>query len=163
MERDARPAFTGLLVYEDPTFGFSVLVPDGWHRLSLSESSSGVFFAPDDADPLTGLAIEVKRLGTRIRPSDLPTVRRGLLSGLRNLPGYRIEQDEAEAVDQLLTLEARLTFTEDGCTRKRWVRLLYLGRTQVRLIAQGASIELFEYWEPMFFEAMRTIHFGSGF
>jgi hypothetical protein len=41
--------------------------------------------------------------------------------------------------------------------------LLYHGRTQVRLIAQGASAALFAYWEPMFFEAMRTVHFGDQF
>ena len=32
-----------------------------------------------------------------------------------------------------------------------------------RLIAQGASIDSFGYWEPMFFEAMRTVHFGDHF
>jgi hypothetical protein len=45
--------------------------------------------------------------------------------------------------------------------RTRWVRLLYQGRTQVRLVAQGASAHVFGYWEPMFFEAMRTVHFGD--
>jgi hypothetical protein len=40
------------------------------------------------------------------------------------------------------------------------VRLLYRGSTQLRLVAQAASVETFAYWEPMFFEAMRTVHFG---
>ena len=46
-------------------------------------------------------------------------------------------------------------------TRKRWVRLLYQGRTQLRLVAEGSSVERFAYWEPMFFTAFRTVKFGD--
>ena len=38
---------------------------------------------------------------------------------------------------------------------------MYQGSTQVRLIAQGASVEEFERWEPHFYEAMRTAIFGD--
>ena len=88
-------------------------------------------------------------------------MRRGLLSGLRALNECRIEHEEAEAVAELLTLEARVTFRERDNTCKRWVRLLYQRHTQLRLIAQASSVEAFAYWEPMFFEAMRTVHFGE--
>jgi hypothetical protein len=43
------------------------------------------------------------------------------------------------------------------------VRLLYQGRTQVRLVAQAASVDGYAYWEPMFYEAMRTVRFGDWF
>jgi hypothetical protein len=66
-------------------------------------------------------------------------------------------------VGALLTLEARFTFVDGDSVRKRWLRLLYQGRAQVRLIAQASTPALFEFWEPMFFEAMRTIHFGTNF
>jgi hypothetical protein len=82
--------------------------------------------------------------------------------GLRRLPHCRIESSEADAVGPLLTLEARHTFRDGDATRKRWTRLVYQGRTQVRLVAQAASVALFEYWEPMFYEALRTVHFSSG-
>jgi hypothetical protein len=155
------PAFTGLVVHHDSDFHFVLLVPDGWLRLDLRESSTGVFYAPDPRDLLTGLAIEAQDLGTPVQPADLPALRSGLLAGVRGLSGWRIEQHEAEVVGELLTLEARFTFYDGVAARKRWVRLLYQGRTQVRLIAQGASPDLFGYWEPMFFEAMRTVHFGD--
>jgi len=155
------PAFTGLVVHHDPDFHFVLLVPDGWRRLDLRGSSSGVFYAPDPKDLLTGLAIEAQDLGTPVQPADLPALRSGLLGGVRGLSGCSIEQHEAEVVGELLTLEARFAFYDGVVARKRWVRLLYQGRTQVRLIAQGASADLFGYWEPMFFEAMRTVHFGD--
>jgi hypothetical protein len=80
---------------------------------------------------------------------------------LRQLPGCRIEQQEDAAIGALLTLEARLTYRQDEAVRKRWVRLLYQGRTQVRLVAEGSSEERFGYWEPMFLTAFRTVRFGD--
>jgi len=155
------PAFTGLVVHHDPEFHFVLLVPDGWQRLALRGSSSGIFFAPDSGDLLTGLAIEAQDLGTPVHAVDLPALRSGMIAGVRGLSGYRIEQHEAEVVGDLLTLEVRVTFYDGVAARKRWVRLLYQGSTQVRLVAQAASVDSFKYWEPMFFEAMRTVHFGD--
>ena len=155
-----RSAFTGLVVHHDPAFDYTLLVPDGWQRLALSGSPSGVFYAPDPDDLLTGLAIEATRLGTPVRPADRSALRAGLLAGLRTLPSSHVELHTAEAVADLITLEARVTFGEAEAIRKRWVRLLYRGSTQLRLVAQAASVETFAYWEPMFFEAMRTVHFG---
>jgi hypothetical protein len=154
------PAFTGLVVHRDPAFGYSLLLPHGWHRLEL-EDSAGVLYAPEQDDPLTGLAVEARDLGTEVQPSDLATLRSGFLSGLRRLPECRIERREAEAVGPLITLEARHTYRDGDVVRKRWVRLLYQGRTQVRLLAQGATVEAFDYWEPMFYQAMRTVRFGD--
>jgi hypothetical protein len=148
-------------VHTDAGFGFSVLVPDGWQRLALTGSETGCFYAPDAADLLSGLAIEPRDLGTAVRASDLAALRHGLRSGLSSLTDARLETFEADAVAELLTLEARYTFVEDGSRRKRWVRLLYQRSTQLRLVAQAATEEAFAYWEPMFFEAMRTVHFGT--
>ena len=63
----------------------------------------------------------------------------------------------------MLTLEAVYAFRDGEAVRKRWVRLLYQGRTQVRLVAQAASVDGYAYWEPMFYEAMRTVRFGDWF
>jgi hypothetical protein len=156
----SRPAFTGLLVHRDLVHRYSLLVPDGWHGRPL-EGDDGVLFAPDADDPHTSLSVSARDLGTAVRPSDLPTLRRGFLAGLRRVPGSRVENVEAEAVGDLLTMEARQSFREDGALRKRWIRLAYQGRTQVRVVAQGATPALFAYWEPMFFQAMRTLRFGD--
>jgi hypothetical protein len=162
MTQPARPAFTGLLVHHDPTFGFALLVPDGWERMQLTGSAAGAFYAPDADDPFTGLAIDALDLGTPVTAADLAALRSGLLLGLRRLPESQIESCQAEAVGELLTLEARHTFRDGEAARKRWTRLLYQARTQVRLVAQGASVAAFDYWEPMFFEALRTVRFGGG-
>jgi hypothetical protein len=154
------PAFTGLVVHHDRRLGFSVLIPDGWHPLVVG-GGPGVFYAPDPSDPLTGLAVEARDLGTEVGAADLPALRRGFLRGLRELPGCRVKSREAEAIGRLITLEARHTFRDGDAVRMRWVRLLYQGRTQVRLIAQAASVEQFGYWEPMFYTALRTVRFGT--
>ena len=154
------PSFTGLVVHRDPAFGYSLLIPDGWHRLELQESP-GLLYAPDPDDPLTGLAVEARDLGTAVRPSDLPTLRSGFLAGLRRMPGCRLERREAEAVGRLISLEARHIYRDGEAIRKRWVRLLYQGRTLLHLQAQGASVQAFDYWEPMFYQAMRTVRFAD--
>jgi hypothetical protein len=164
VEATARgPAFTGLVVHHDPQFHFVLLVPDGWQRLDLLRSSAGIFFAPEPHNLLTGLAIEALDLGTPVRPADLAALREGCFAGVRGLSGCNIEQHEAEAVGDLITIEVRFTFNDGVAVRKRWLRLLYQGQTQVRLVAQAATVDAFAFWEPMFFEAMRTVHFGDSF
>jgi hypothetical protein len=153
------PSFTGLQVHYDEQFDFSVLIPVGWRRLAI-DPGVGDFYVPDPNDPLTGFAVEGRDLATEVKPGDLSAVRRGFLQGLRQLPDCKIESREAEAIGPLITLEARHTYREASTIRKRWARLLYQGRTQVRLIAQGATVEQFDYWEPMFFSTMRTVRFG---
>jgi hypothetical protein len=154
------PAFTGLVVHRDPNIGYSLLLPDGWQRTDLPDDG-GTLYAPDPNDPTTGLEVNGHDLGTEIHARDLPTVRRGFLAGLRQLPGCTIEQQEDTAIGGLLALEARLTYRHEETIRKRWVRLLYQGRVQIRLLAEGSTVERFSYWEPMFFTAFRTVRFGD--
>ena len=156
------PSFTGLLIHRDLRYQYSLFVPDGWHRLDTSASdTSGVLYVPSTDDTLTGLSIEASDLGTTVTTADLPAFKSGLLKGIRRLPQARIESSEAEAVGTLLTMEVRHTFHEGDAVRKRWIRLLYQGSTQLRLVAQGSTPEAFDYWLPMFFESMRTVRFGD--
>jgi hypothetical protein len=156
------PAFTGLVVHREPRYGCSLLLPDGWTKLELeSEHGSGVVFLPDPADEATSFSLEGRDLGLKVGRRDLRALESGFLAGLRQLPGAELERHEAEAVGQLITMEARLTFREGEALRKRWVRLLYQGRVQLRLVGQGSSVEEFDYWEPMFFQAMRMVRFGD--
>jgi hypothetical protein len=154
------PAFTGLIVHRDPDAGYSLLLPDGWERVDLPDGGV-TLYRPDGDDLTTGLEVSGQDLGTEVQARDLPTIRRGFLSGLRQLPGCQIEQQEDTAIGALLTLEARLIYRDGDATRKRWVRLLYQGSTQIKLIAEGSSVERFSYWEPMFFTAFRTVKFGD--
>jgi hypothetical protein len=154
------PSFTGLVVHRDPVVGYSLLLPDGWQRHDLPDTS-GTLYTPDEADPTTGLELSGQDLGTEVQARDLPAIRRGFLEGIRQLPGCEIEQQEDTAIGALVTLEARLTYRDGEGTRKRWVRLLYQGTKQVRLLAEGSNAERFAYWEPMFFTAFRTVRFGD--
>jgi hypothetical protein len=151
-----------LLVHRDFTHKYSILVPDGWHRLEVSdEAGSGVLYAPSTEDVFTGFSAHARDLGTAVTAKDLPDLRAGFLSGLRKLPRSRIEAQEADAIGRLITMEARHTFRDGDIIRKRWVRLLYQDTIQVRLVAQGATVAEFDYWLPMFFESMRMVRFGD--
>jgi hypothetical protein len=161
-ESVSRPSFTGLAVHRDFTFRYSFLLPEGWQRLAIEdEAGTGFLYAPDPNDPVTGLSAQARDLGMAVTADDLAALEAGFLSGLRKLPRARIESREAEAIGDLITMEARHTYRAEGATRKRWVRLLYRGSTQVRLVAQGATIARFNYWLPMFYEAIRTFRFGD--
>ncbi len=137
-----------------------MLIPDAWVRLDV-EDSPGAFFAPDAGDLATGIAVEGRDLGTEVGAADLASLRRGFLRGLRELAECHIESRSAESVGALITMEARHTYKDGDAIRKRWVRLLYQGHIQVRLIAQAASPEQFDYWEPMFYTTIRTMRFGT--
>lgn len=164
----ARPSFTGLVAHSDRQYNYSFFVPEGWHRRDLGRVGddsgpvdSGVFYAPILDDEFTGFSAEGSDLGMTVTGDDLVALKSGFLSGLRKMPNSTIESQEAEAIGTLITMEARHTYRDGRVTRKRWVRLLYQGSTQVRLVAQGATVEAFDYWLPMFFESMRTFRFGD--
>ena len=160
-ESQPLPIFSGLVIYRNPKFRYSLFFPDGWHELEPVEDVGGPVFAPNPENIETSFSVEARDLGVTITAEDLPAVRSGFLAGLRQLPEAKIETREAEAIGNLLTLEARLTFRAGEQIRKRWTRLLYQGTTQVRLIAQGATVAEFDYWLPMFYESMRTFRFGD--
>lgn len=149
-------------LHRDQTLGYSFFVPLDWHALELeSATGNGAMYAPVVDDPLNSFSAEGRDLGTAVTADDLPALEAGFLAGVRRLPRSVIESAEAEAIGRLITMEARHTFREGKVTRKRWVRLLYQGSVQVRLVAQGATVEQFAYWLPMFFQSMRTFQFGD--
>ena len=156
----SRPSFTGLLIHRDLRYHYSLLVPDGWHRFDL-DGDEGSLYAPEPEDVHTSFSVSARDLGTAVQPSDLASLRSGFVEGLRQVPDSKIESVEAEAVGHLITMEARQLFREGAATRKRWVRLAYQGRTQVRLVAQGANAERFAFYESMFYQAMRTFRFAD--
>jgi hypothetical protein len=100
-------------------------------------------------------------LGIRVSRRDLGLLREGLLAGMRQLPESVVDGLETYHVGSLVGLDARQTYRDGEVLRRRWVRVLYQGSTEVRLIAQGATVEEFEYWLPMFFTTMRTFRFGD--
>jgi hypothetical protein len=161
-DRSSPPRFTGLLVHREPRLGYSFFVAAGWHRQAVEGAGeTAVMYLPALDDPHTGISAEGWDLGVEVTAADLPDLQAGFLSGIRKLNRSRLESHEGEAIGQLLTMEARHTYRDGPHTRKRWVRVLYQGTVQVRLVAQGSSAAEFDYWLPMFFESMRTFRFGD--
>lgn len=159
---EPRPSFTGLLLHREPTLGYSFFVPDGWHRLGVDgEEGTGVLYAPSIDDSFTSISVVGRDLGVEARAADLPDLRAGFRRGLRQFPKSRVESVEAESVGSLITIEGRHTYPDGGATRKRWVRLLYQGTLLVRIVAQATSVAEFAYWEPMFYQTIRTFRFGD--
>jgi hypothetical protein len=156
------PSFRGLTVYRHLRHRYSLLYPQEWGCVDVpEESGGGVTCFPDPADPATFLRVQSTRLRPRVGPADLPDLRAGFLDGLGTLPGLVLEREEARATGALLDLEARHRFAEGPAVRERWVRVLYQGRVQITLSAQGSSPAVFAYWLPMFNTAMRTVRFGD--
>jgi hypothetical protein len=158
----ALPTYRGLLVYRHLGHRFSLLYPDGWEQEDIEEQAGGgVAFSPDPADPQTFVLVQSRRLGVRVRPDDLGTLREGFLDGLHALSGLAIESEEAQAVGALVDLQARHTYRDGDATRKRWIRVLYQGTVQLTLIAQGSTEDAFQYWLPMFNTVMHTVKFAD--
>jgi hypothetical protein len=100
-------------------------------------------------------------LGTEVTPEDLPDLEKGFLKGLRTVSGSKLEQREAYANEFYLGVEAVQTYTDAGTRHKRWVRLLYKGSVQVRLIAQAATVEEYDRLRVLFAPCMTTFMFGE--
>ncbi len=163
-EQAEGPLLTGMTIHRDLRFRYSFLLTTGWYDYELeSEGGRGRIFTPTADDITTSFSTEARDLGTPIVAADLEILREGVEAGLAQLPELLLEEQQAETVGDFITLEYRFTFREadSNATRKRWLRLLYDGSTQVRLIAQGATPAAFDYWLPVFNQAMRTFQFAD--
>jgi hypothetical protein len=153
--KDSTPAFKGLTWYREQYFSF--YIPIDWHKVEWTDERQGIIFVPKLDDAYTLFAVEVNDLGTTITADDLPYLSMGFLDGIKQLPERKIESKNERVTGKLVQLEAKYTFLEDGKTRKRWVRVLYDNTRQITVTAQGATVEDYDYWLPMLFEAMMTI------
>lgn len=161
-ERTQRPAFTGLDVHRDLTYRYSLLYPTGWHVAELETTEgAGAILAPEAGDTLNSLSVAARDLGTTVTADDLAALREGFTEGLAALPEVAIASQDDWAIGDTLGLDAVFTYHDGAETRQRWVRLVYRGTTEVRLIAQGATPADYQYWLPMFTQAMRSFQFAD--
>jgi hypothetical protein len=154
-DKTAKPSFKGLTWYREQYF--SLFIPLDWKQVERTDGRMGIIFLPSENDVHTLYSIDVVDLETEITSDDLPYLSMGFLDGIKNLPDRKIESKDEGVAGKLVKLQAKYTFTEDGETRKRWVRVLYDGTRQITVVAQGKTVETYDYWLPMFFEAMMTI------
>jgi hypothetical protein len=148
------PAFKGLTWHRHQYYSF--FAPIDWQRVDWPDDREGVLFVPSADDPLTVLAVELRDLGLEPTPDDLDDLNEGFLSGIQALPDAQIEMQDKWHIGDTMCLEAKYTFMDGDVRRKRWVRQFYHETRQIAMTAQGASVEVYDYWQPMFFEAMMT-------
>jgi len=91
-----------------------------------------------------------------VTADDLPDLRQAFLAGLEAVPGSYIEQQQSFANEYAIGIDAVQTYDEDGVRRKRWIKLLYKGSTQARLIARAPSVEAYDRLRPLFAPCMTT-------
>ena len=151
-----KPSFTGLNWHREQYFSF--FIPIDWEKTQWSDGRQGIICSPSKDDNYTLFAVEVNDLGTSLTADDLPYLATGFMDGIKNLPERKIESKKESVTGKLLQLQAKYSFLEDGQTRKRWVRVFYHETRQITVTAQGATVEAYDYWLPMFNEAMMTIN-----
>lgn len=151
-----RPAFRGLSLHQDRELGFSFFRPIDWHRYDWTDGRQGVLFGPQPDDSETLFAVAVRELGTLIEEDDLADLHIGFVAGIGRLDESEIESQDQWKVGPLACFEARYTFLDEETRRKRWVRVFYQDSRQITVTAQGASVEVFDYWMPMLYESMMT-------
>lgn len=148
------PRYRGLLKHSDEEGGFAVWVPSDWHRFDMAEGHRGVIYSPYPDNLNTTFLAEKRKLEYSVTEEDVPILREGFSKGLMALPGIEIERQDEVVTKTLITFEAEFTFLEEGTRRRRWVRNIYWGSGQLILIAQGATVEEYKYWLPMFYNTM---------
>ncbi len=154
MAEKCYPAIKGLTWHRHQYYSF--FTPMDWHRFAWSDGSEGEIYGPDPDDPLTVFAVALKDLGTAVTSEDLDLVAEGFFSAIEQLPEVEIEARAQKVAGKLLILEAKYAHREQNRIHKCWVRVFYDDTRQITMTAQGATPEKYDYWLPMFFQAMMT-------
>src|SRR5690242_6778923 len=127
-DRPAVPSFTGLEIYRDLTYRYSLLYPMGWHQLELeTDDGAGIILSPVPHDTANSFSIEARDLGVTVTTEDLAIVREGFWEGVESLPEVFIEAEDEFAIGDTISIEATVTYRDAEDVRKRRVRLLYRG------------------------------------
>jgi hypothetical protein len=146
-----------LKIYQNDAWGYEFRHPEVWYERALEiDGGQGVIFTPGPEARTTLLSVEVRDLGTVVAPDDLADLIEGFLAGLRAVPDSHLEQHEAFANPFAMGIDAVQTYADAGQRRKRWVRLMFKGSVQARVIAQGATVAEFDRLRPLFAPCMTT-------
>jgi hypothetical protein len=151
-----------LRAYRNREWGYSLPRPDVWFERNLDvDGGHGVIFTPDPEHVTTAISVEVRDLATEVTADDLPDIEKGFLKGLRSTPGSKLEQHAVFQSPYHLGVEAQQSFDVDGERGRRWIRVLYSGTLQARLIARAGTVEDFDRLRPLFAPCMTTFLFGD--
>jgi hypothetical protein len=151
-----QPAYTGTTCHIDKQGGYNVWLPSDWTQIKLKRNHRGLFFSPYRDDINTSILFEKHKLKVSVTQEDADIIREEFHKGIQALPGVEIESQGESLSETVNMFEARFTFLEGEFRRKRWVRNIYWGESQLVIIAQGRTPEDFEYWLPMFYNTITT-------
>jgi hypothetical protein len=155
-ERIGSPVYTGMKFYVDKALGFGLWLPSDWYQFKLKRNHRGVLFSPYENDINTSLLAEKHKLKISVTVDDTNVLREGFQKGIMSLPGVEVESQNESLSKTINFFESRFTYLDGEIRHKRWVRNIYWGNGQLVLIAQGRTVEDFEYWLPMFFNTFMT-------
>jgi len=151
------PAYIGMRMHIDKKGGYGAWLPSDWTQLKLKRGHFGMLFSPYKDDINTSILFEKHKLKVSVTKDDMEVLREGFHDGIKALSGVEIESLEENLSDTINVFDARFTFLEGENRRKRWVRNIYWGEGQLVVIAQGRTVQDFDYWLPMFFNTITTI------
>ena len=162
-KQDPRRVLTGLRVHRDVDWNYSFWRPLGWTRFDM-EDQYGFIYSPS-GDPRTGFHVSVQDLSdvleTPVTEEDLPALREGILAGLETLPDCQILKEKELAKGFGLGFEFTLTFTLDGETAKRTLKLLYNDRQQYTIYGQGVPPYEYDVFHDTYEFIYSTFTFGD--
>jgi hypothetical protein len=154
IDKSKPPVYTGARKYWDQEAGYAVWLPSDWRQIDMVEGKRGWIFTPYKDHFDTCFVSEKKELKYPVEPKDADILLQGLIDGVNSLPDAVILDTQKDPGKMVVLLDIKFTFTENGPRRKRWVKSMYWGKSNLVLIAQGATEEDFAYWEGMLFNAM---------
>lgn len=151
--------YTGMRKFTDAQGGYFLWIPAGWKHLKMDESGNSYLFTPHEDKIDTGFVTEKRHLEYKVKKDDLPILKEGFINGINLLPEVEIEKVSDTVTEQMMGIEVKFSFKEDGQSRIRWMRLIYSGKSLLILSAKGATPEQFERYQPMFFNIMMSTTF----
>lgn len=155
-EKRKEPVYIGQTKHWDQKAGYAVWLPSDWYKIEMVEGHQGWIFTPYSDHFDTCFMSEKHVLDYDVKPKDAEILMEGFELGINSLPEAVIEYKNLDAGKMVVLMEARFTFMENGQRRKRWVKSMYWGKSNLVLIAQGATEEDYAYWEGMLFNSMMT-------
>jgi hypothetical protein len=150
-------------VHCDADWDYSFWRPHEWKRYDMQEQY-GFIYSPVN-DPRTGFYVSVQDLSDilddPVSEEDLPALHEGVMDGLRGLPDCQILEEKEIAKGFALGFEVTLTFTQDGETFKRRMRLLYNDRQQFAIYGQGVPAAVYDAFQDTYEYMYHTFAFGN--
>jgi hypothetical protein len=118
-------------------------------------------FSPQAQDPETWFSTWAVSLQDRVTAEDLDLLREGVEEGLSQLPELSIESSEDDTIENLCRSQRVYTFRQDSAVRKRKAWMIYVHKWLFVLVAQGASVDEFEFWSMMFNDLFGSFSLAS--